>query len=191
NNTDNYGATGLPVIAAGGGSLTIVGNGDIIERSTAKGTPPFRLLSVASGASLTLQDLTLQGGLISGTAATYPERTASGGGILSLGTLTLTGVTVQNNTARGRDGVNPGEYGGHAFGGGIYSGGVLTVQDSIIRNNLAAGGQGGELGDGGSGFGGGLLVGGTATLLGTTITGNAAKGGTGGQGSYWYWDIDA
>src|SRR5262245_43839032 len=59
-NTDLFGATGLPVIAAEGGSLTIVGNGDVIERSTAKDTPAFRLLSVAAGASLTLQDLTLQ-----------------------------------------------------------------------------------------------------------------------------------
>src|SRR5262245_32081503 len=31
--------TGLPDIAAEGGSLTIVGNGDVIERSTARKTP--------------------------------------------------------------------------------------------------------------------------------------------------------
>src|SRR5262245_44372549 len=61
-NNTGYGATGLPVIAAEGGGLTIIGNGDVIERSTAKGIPRFSLLRVASGASLTLQDLTLQGG---------------------------------------------------------------------------------------------------------------------------------
>src|SRR5262245_5229420 len=37
------GATGLPAIVAGGGPLTILGNGDTIERSAAAGTPGFRL----------------------------------------------------------------------------------------------------------------------------------------------------
>ena len=58
------GTTGLPVIAAHD-NLTIVGNGDAIARSTVTGTPAFRLLDVAAGASLTLQNLTLQGGLAS------------------------------------------------------------------------------------------------------------------------------
>ena len=64
NSTD--GATGLPVIAAGD-NLTIVGNGDTIGRSTASGTPAFRLLDVAAGATLTLQGLTLTNGLASGS----------------------------------------------------------------------------------------------------------------------------
>src|SRR5262245_2855624 len=34
---------GLPVISASGGSLTIVGNGDVIERKAAKTTPKFGL----------------------------------------------------------------------------------------------------------------------------------------------------
>src|SRR5262245_14644679 len=55
--------TGLPVIAAGGGKRTILGSGAVVERSTATGTPPFRLL-VAAGASLTLENMTLQGGLV-------------------------------------------------------------------------------------------------------------------------------
>src|SRR5205807_4573173 len=55
---------GLPVIAAND-NLTVLGNGDTIERSTATGTPAFRLLYVASGASLTLENLTLEGGLAS------------------------------------------------------------------------------------------------------------------------------
>src|SRR5207253_1117250 len=48
------GPTGLPVIAARN-NLTIVGNGDTVERSTDPTTPFFRLLDVASGATLTLQ----------------------------------------------------------------------------------------------------------------------------------------
>ena len=62
-NNTTYGATGLPIIAAND-NLTIVGNGDTIERSTAAGTPDFRLLCVAGGASLTLENLTLQGGML-------------------------------------------------------------------------------------------------------------------------------
>src|SRR5262249_29480017 len=60
------GANGLPVIAAGN-NLTIVGNGDTIGRSTASGTPAFRLLDVAAGASLTLEGLTLTNGLAFGS----------------------------------------------------------------------------------------------------------------------------
>jgi hypothetical protein len=50
NNTTD-GATGLPVIAAGD-TLTILGNGDTIERTNGGGgAPAFRLFDVASGAS--------------------------------------------------------------------------------------------------------------------------------------------
>src|SRR5262245_2395816 len=58
NNTAD-GANGLPQIARKD-NLTIVGNGNTIERSTAAGTPAFRLFDVAIGASLTLQNVTLQ-----------------------------------------------------------------------------------------------------------------------------------
>ena len=57
NSTDGW--TGLPVIAAND-NLTIVGNGDTIKRSGAAGTNPFRLLDVAKGATLTLENLTLE-----------------------------------------------------------------------------------------------------------------------------------
>src|SRR5262245_5941622 len=56
------GGNGLPVVAAGD-ELTILGNGDVIERSATLGTPDFRLFDVAAGAALSLEDLTLQGGL--------------------------------------------------------------------------------------------------------------------------------
>jgi hypothetical protein len=53
------GATGLPVIAAND-NLTLVGNGDVIQRSTARGTPAFRLLDVAAGASLSQRRVSRQ-----------------------------------------------------------------------------------------------------------------------------------
>src|SRR5262249_5957454 len=78
NNTTN-GPNGLPVIAAGDG-LTIVGNGDTIARSNLK---PFRLFCVAAGASLTLEDLTLTGGL-----AKADNSAGCGGAIFNQGALT-------------------------------------------------------------------------------------------------------
>src|SRR5262249_45020176 len=75
NTTD--GATGLPVIAAND-NLTIAGNGDTIERSMAAGIADFRLLDLASGGSLILNNLTLQGGLASGAGVS-----AEGGALYS------------------------------------------------------------------------------------------------------------
>src|SRR5262249_39041623 len=60
-NNPRDGATGLPVITSGD-NLTLVGNGDLLQRSTASGTPAFRLFDVAGGAALTLVNLTLQNG---------------------------------------------------------------------------------------------------------------------------------
>ena len=179
NNTTD-GATGLPVIAAKD-TLTIVGNGDTIQRSTASGTPAFRLFDVAGGASLILKSLTVQNGLAQGDGS--GAASAEGGAIYSQGTLTLNTVTVQNNTAQGYSD-------GNAAGGGIYSGGSLTVQSSTIQNNQALGGAGLAAfyfdfpGDpGGSAFGGGLYIsGGTATLTSVNVSSNTARGGDGGMG---------
>src|SRR5262249_32457090 len=165
------GVNGLPVVAAGD-DLTILGGGAAIERSTAGGTPSFRLLDVAAGGALTLADLTLQGGL-----------TWSGGGAISnQGALTLRGVTVQNNVARG----------GGAAGGGIWSNGALTLEgNTLVRNNQALGDNASDpfsFGFAGSGFGGGVYVGGgTATLTGVTLSANTAQGGRGSDG-YYLWN---
>ncbi|HTU92269.1 MAG TPA: hypothetical protein VMF69_19465, partial [Gemmataceae bacterium] len=57
------GANGLPQIT---GNVTIQGNGATIERSSAAGTPAFRLLDVESCGNLTLNNLTIEGGEESG-----------------------------------------------------------------------------------------------------------------------------
>jgi predicted outer membrane repeat protein len=159
NTTD--GATGLPVIAAND-NLTVAGNGDTLTRSTATGTPAFRLFDVAGGGSLTLNNLTLQGGLASSV----------GGAIANQGTLLLTGVTVQNNVAQ-NDSAPVG-------GGGIYSSGSLTLTGCTIQNNQALAGA---VRDGYSAYGGGLYVeGGTASLTNVTLSGNTAQGGNGADG---------
>jgi hypothetical protein len=173
-------STGLPVIAAND-NLAIVGNGDTIERNTAAATPAFRLFDVAAGASLTLTNLTLQGG----------RTWTSGGAILNRGNLNLSAVTVQNNVAQGFTtyGASPVGHGTPAAGGAIYTSGLLTALDSIIRNNQALGGQGGDAGygtfggQGGDAFGGGIyVVVGTVTLTRVTVSSNSAQGGNGGRG---------
>jgi len=184
NNTTN-GATGLPVIAAND-NLTILGNGDTIERSTAAGTPDFRLLEV-SGGSLTLGNLTLQGGLAQSNGIgqynriIYTAAFDGGGAIYSQGTLVLNGVTVQDNMAVGVTG-SP-QLGGNGAGGGIFSiGGSVTLEGgTIVQNNEALGGSVNSTGiSAGNGIGGGLYaLGGTVTVTNATLANNAAVGGEG------------
>lgn len=205
NNTTD-GANGLPVIG-NKDALTISGNGDTIEAA-----PPtlggallstFRVFDVTNHAALTLQNLTLQGGIAYGSGIA-----ADGGAILNQGTLTLTAVTVQNNTARGLGGAHAsnvngnGKNGQDAGGGGIWSSGSLTLQSgTVLRGNEAIGGNGGDAyyngefgywgngnpGGGGNGFGGGLYVaGGTATLGSASLLSNTASAGGGGEAA-WGW----
>jgi hypothetical protein len=193
NTTD--GANGLPVIAKKD-TLRIIGNGDAIEWSTASGTPAFRLFDVASGASLTLQNLTLQNGLAFGSGVA-----SEGGAIYNQDTLLLSGVTVQGNVAQGSDGVtrnnSDGTAGDPAAGGGIWSNGSLMLENgTMVQNNRAIGGNGGNGatgkrgvvvgigGVGGDASGGGLYVAaGTAYVTGASISNNSARGGAGGT---WY-----
>ena len=190
NNTAS-GPTGLPTIAASG-ALTIVGNGGVIERSTTTEAPAFRLLDIAAGASLTLKNLTLQGGR---SVATATE--SAGGAIHNRGDLTLENAIVRNNVAQGQ--INSLLHGlpshSTAIGAGIYSSGTLLVNDSIFQNNHARGGRGapgrvsfpgGGAADGSPGahgFGGGLYINsGTANLANVIMSENAALGGDGGIG---------
>ncbi len=134
NNTSTAdGPNGLPVIAANN-NLTIVGNGDTIERHS---LAAFRLFDVAPAASLTLQNLTLTGGSATEGGAIYNQGALTmsgvtvqnntavngGGAIYNQGALTMSGVTVQNNTAR------------NAGGGAIYNQGTLTMSGSSVQNN--------------------------------------------------------
>jgi hypothetical protein len=184
NAVNNYyydGPAGLPMIADLD-NLTILGNAATIQRSTTRGTPPFRLFSVGYFASLTLNNLTLSGGLVSN----FEGSVGVGGAIDSDGTLELNGVTVQNCIVQGGFRGN----GDAAYGGGIFSGGVLTIANSTIRNNQALGGEGGGsffgafFYPGGPAKGGGLFADGpTTTVTNTTFSSNLAQGGSGSGGA--------
>ena len=160
NNVGNLRApspNGLPVIAAND-KLTIIGNDEIIVRANGSNVA-LRFFDVAAGASLTLQNLTLNGGEVGGANG------SEGGAIYNQGTLTLSGVSLTNNQS--------GSELGPPDGGAIWSNGSLTLENgTLLEGNSAQG----VVANGG--LGGALYVaGGTANITNTTFTNNSALGG--------------
>jgi hypothetical protein len=161
-----YGPSGLPAIAS---DIVVVGNGATIERSSAAGTPPFRLLFVGAdpldpdtsnyatpgAGGLTLLDLTLRGGLGQGGDAIVGGGGGAGmgGAIFNQGRVTLDRVTITNSTARGGSG---GSGSGVGPGGGIGSDAGSTANSSGggfgVGYIALGGGSGGTNSGGGGGF---------------------------------------
>lgn len=155
-------------------SVTIVGASaadTIVQADTANGLVSERVFEIPQGADVTIQDMTIRHGRVTGSPA-------RGGGILNEGSLTLERVAVTDNLAVGSDG-NPG---GMAEGGGIYNNGSLIVVSSVVSNNGVEAGNGSSSGaDGGDGQGGGMANGtaGTLTIINSTVSSNTAVGGDG------------
>lgn len=128
-NSGGYGANALPVIT---GDITIIGNGSVIERDVT--ASDFRLFRIENGGSLTLDSLTIQNGVTSGTGAS-----GDGGAIHNRGTLNLVDTILINNTA-------------NVEGGAIYNdtNAVISITDSIISNNTAIADDGGAIDNHGS-----------------------------------------
>jgi hypothetical protein len=205
-NNITEGANGTPVVTAGS-TIHIIGNGDVIERSSAIGTPAFRLFDVAAGGSLTLTNLTLQGG-VAVCAPAFPDvglqGLPGGGAILNRGDLSLADVAVLNNRAEGSSALVDLGWSVAGFageGGGVYSSGTLTMTGCTLRDNFAIGSRGadgaayyngnGSPGSappqpgqpGGAARGGAVyLAGGTAVIADSAFERNVAKGGAGGKG---------
>jgi fibronectin-binding autotransporter adhesin len=163
-------ATGATTISGPSGGTQVV------TRSTAGGTPQFRIFSLDPGASANFNNITISNGNAAGSF---------GGGILAfnLSTLTVTNSTVSGNTASFAGGgidnretlsVFDSTISGNAsasFGGGIYSGKTLTVTNSTISGNKA------------NFEGGGIRIEGsdTLTLTNVTITGNRSDNDNNGN----------
>ena len=141
------GPAALPAIAS---PITIVGNGATIQRVADIATPPFRLIFVGADAAaadtlayatpgpgtLTLEDLTLQGGLAKGGDSSNGGGGAGmGGAIYNQGDLALKRVTITNSyatggatrvagTTRAGGGIGSNASGivGGGFGGGAFTG---------------------------------------------------------------------
>jgi hypothetical protein len=168
-NNGTNGGNLLPVIAAND-NLTIVGNGDTIQAAPIIAHDGgARFFDVTARASLTLQNLTLEGGDLEAYGP------FAGGAIYNQGALTLSGVTVQRNE------VKPVGDRGSAMGGGVWSSGSLTLENgTLMKDNTVAGGSGEYSYDA---FGGAVYIaGGSASISNTTFTGNTAAGGDGAGG---------
>ncbi|MBX3015408.1 MAG: hypothetical protein KF832_28065 [Caldilineaceae bacterium] len=155
--------TGLPWITT---EITIEGGGHTISRDAS--APTFRLLAVEASGNLTLHQVTLSGG-----------NTASGGGLMNYGTVTVSNSTLSGNSAS-------------TGGGGIGNLGTMTVDNSTLSDN-SAGNSGAALfnqgtltvnnstfsGNSADQGGGALFNMSTATVSNSTLSGNSADQGGG------------
>jgi hypothetical protein len=183
----DLGTTGL-VLTAGTTSPAVVsidGGGRVIDLTGAASGSP--LITVGSGVTLTLKNITLMG-LKAGDGQDTADNTAPvikvDGGNLVMGD----GAVIRGNTASGGGGGG----GAAAAAGGVYmaSGEFTMMSGAIISGNTGsggAGGNGGGYGSGGGGGGGGAggvyVTGGEFTMMsGASISGNTGSGGAGGDG---------
>lgn len=181
----NNGVNGLPAIT---NDRTINGNGATIQRSSAPGTPDFRIFHVLSDGTVTFSGLTI--GNARGTGDS--SNSFLGGGIFNRnnGTVNITNCIIIGNTAN--------------YGGGIANpSGTLNILNSTISHNSVihptddpAGGNGGginnsegavnitnsTISDNSSNTAGGGIFqyAGTVKITNSTITGNSCNGAGGG-----------
>jgi hypothetical protein len=183
------GATGLPAIASGD-NLTIFGNSFTLQRSFSEGNAAFRLFDVNPGASLTLDEMTLEGGLETGPIAV--------GGAINVhatANLTLNADTISSSDVSYTGG---GSTVVILAGGAIYNAGTVNVMNSLIEAdganfilnnglgqgdnqgdaNNAAGSSGNNSGNGLTGNvlveGGGIYNTGNMSITATSILDNVA-----------------
>jgi hypothetical protein len=123
-------------------NLTIQGPGAGLLAMSGGGYFGSRVFKVDAGTNVTISGLTIEDGV--GTASssycclgtTFPTPDyydGVGGGILNLGTLTLSGCTVTNNVAGGSLGIASSRF----EGGGIYNNGTMTLSGCTVTGNTA------------------------------------------------------
>ena len=153
NATDNHGAISVTKkITVKGAGLTPVLNAD----KDIGGKPKHRIFTVENGGELMLENITLKGGMATGT--TLKEK--FGGGIYSEGELTLDGGTIGGSSAD----ANEAQYGGAICVRG--EGSVRMESGSLMANKVSA-------------LGGGVYVDDSASF---TMTGGEIKTNTGNSG---------
>jgi hypothetical protein len=178
-NNDWYGPNGLPPIANG---ITIDGNGATISRSLSG--PDLRLFFVGANpndtstknyvspgpGTLTLNDVTLEGGLAQGGGSDIGGGGAGmGGAIFNQGTVVINDSTLTDNIAQGG---NAGDTSVGAGGGGIGTDASASGDGGGFGEGTFGGGSGGEGGPGGAGGGAGFVA---------TENGASGPGAGGGQ----------
>jgi CSLREA domain-containing protein len=156
-------ATNMTISGPGSGLLTV-------RRDTGG---DYRIFTVDGGVGVTISGLTVANGKAAEGVAGV-NAGGNGGGIANMGTLTMTGVTVNgNSTGRSTSGAG-------SAGGGVYNAGTLTMTDCVVSGNST--GSGGD-----AGAGGGIANEGPMTLTDVVVSGNTtgeamSSGGNGGNG---------
>jgi hypothetical protein len=163
-------------------NLTLIGSS---ARTTIIDGGHIRVISIGTSAHVTLANLTIRnggsasgGGILNSGYLTLSSSaitgnfagsgpSAAGGGISSSGTLTVNNSTFSGNTVSA---ANPG---GVAAGGAIYATGPLVMNNSTVSGNSVT------VGSGGFGRGGGIYTAGGAIISNTTVAGNSGKSGGG------------
>jgi hypothetical protein len=155
----------LTIQGPGAGLLTIRGGADGVDQVAGS-----RVFAVEPNANVTLSGLKITGGDGRVLAGEFSPDDNEGGGILNLGTLTVSGCAVSGNYCNA---------GFDCYGGGIYNAGTLTVSNSTVSGNLfttinvVLGPPFPTI------EGGGVYNVGTLTVSNTTLSGNSAQNGGG------------
>jgi hypothetical protein len=180
------------VISGSGVNITIDGSG--APGLTISGAGAIREFAVTSTASLTLEDLTVSGGLAQGFAGGAGGFSGAGGGGAGMGgavyddggSFTADGVTFTNDTAVGGSGgaARLGNGDDVVGGGGGLSGAGQAGGTGGLNGGGAGGGHGGGYGGGGGGGDGDASAGGPGGFGGGGGGGGAftRSGGHGGFG---------
>ena len=129
-------STSLTINGPGAANLAISGDGAV------------QIFVISPGSTVAISGVTIEKGVSSG----------AGGGIFNSGTLTLSGVTVFDNSA--------------FVGAGIFNQGSLSIENSIITGNVADNGGGGIYNDWHTPS---ILI-----VTNSTLSGNSANGAGGG-----------
>ncbi|MDQ4123908.1 MAG: FG-GAP-like repeat-containing protein [Acidobacteriota bacterium] len=131
-----------------------------VQRSTAGGTPRFRIFRISgpAGTSVFISSLTIaNGNVANGTSDAGFDFIGGGISVYPNNSLDLNNITVRNNSAN--------------FGGGIANAGAVNIRASTVNNNTAL--QGGGLNNGSP------LI---STITNSTFSDNAASGNAATQG---------
>ena len=162
--------------------MTISGPGAnllTIQRSTAEGTPNFRIININQPGPMTISGVTITNGHTeNGVPA---NEGASGGGILNNGSLTLINLVISaNTTGNGGDAQLAGRGGD---GGGIANFGDLIIVGSTIANNSTGSAGTGTLCCSNGGRGAGIANFGILILTNCTISNNNTGNGSNNGGA--------
>ncbi|MCB0133679.1 MAG: hypothetical protein KDD75_01040, partial [Caldilineaceae bacterium] len=145
--------------ATAGIDLVIEGAGFTVDGQGTAGVRPF---DIAASTTVTMNEITVSGGNVTGPFV-------SGGGIRNVGNLTLNNSTLSGNMAEG-------------LGGGLWNGGIVTITNSTVTGNTSTDNYGGGLDNSGTG---------TMTLQNSTVSGNTATEHGGGISSFGTTNIDS